>query len=297
MPRLEEFNTFCKVVEQKSFSRAAELLGLTQPAVSLQMKSLEESYGAELLHRRGMNILPTEAGRSVYEYACQLLRTFDKSQQVVQSLRGSMVGRLQIGASTGPGEALVPLLLGRFKQQHPEVTVALQVGSTGEILDGILHMQLEVGFVGSQRRDRYLTFEPYLEDELVLVVNPQHPWASRSRIAYQELLTAPLILQQQGSGATSVLQDALAEQGISLRELNVVMELGLQESTKAAVRAGFGVTIISHLGVREDLQRGDLVAVPVEELELKRGIYLCTNRSQPLSNLAQTFLDFARAEK
>ena len=132
---------------------------------------------------------------------------------------------------------------------------------------------------------------------LVLVANPAHPWAKRSSISYQELLQAPLILQQQGSGATAVLQDALREHGVNLSRLNIVMELGLQESAKAAVRAGFGLTIISLLGVREDLETGRLVRISIEDFELKRAIYVCYNRSNPLSILAQTFLDFANRQK
>jgi len=296
MPRLDELKTFCKVIEFKSFSHAAEQMGITQPAVSQQIKSLENEFDVQLLHREGVEILPTEAGRMVYETACQMLRLYEDSQQQIQYMGRKLAGRLQIGASSGPGERLVPLLLGRFKLEHPDLQVALRVGDSREIIDAIFTRQLELGFVGSFRRDRHLTFETYLEDQLVLVVYPTHPWAGRSSISYHELQAAPLILQQQGSGATTVLQDALREQGISLRSLNVVMELGLQESARAAVLAGYGVTLISRLGVKRELERRELVEVPVEDLELKRSIYICYNRSVPLSNLAQVFLEFTKTK-
>ena len=297
MSRMDELTTLCRVIEAKSFSRAAETLGLTQPAVSMQIKALEEAYGAELLHRSGFEILPTEVGRLVYEYACQILRLYEESQQQVQSLSGRLAGSLWIGASSGPGEGLLPVLLGKFKQEHPAIRVGLRVGDSREILEAVFSRQLELGFVGRLRRDRHLTFEPFLNDQLVLVAPASHPWAKVRTIPYEELLTAPLILQQQGSGATSVLQDALREQGLSLRELNVVMELGLQESAKAAVQAGFGVTLISRLGVREELETGKLVEIDVEGFALRRQIYVCYNRSTPLSSLAQTFLDFANQAK
>lgn len=293
MPRLDEFMTFCKVVELKSFSRAADVLGISQPAVSQQIRSLEASYGAELLHRLGIEILPTEQGQAVYLYACQMVEVFEKSRQKVNSIGGQFDGRLQVGASTGPGEFLVPLLLGKFKTLHTGVKIALHIDDSKNVVEDVFSHKFEVGFVGMFRRDRHLSFQSYLQDDLVLAVYPDHPLAGRACVSFDEFLRAPLILQQQGSGATQVLQDALREQGLQVSELNVVMELGLQESTKAAVRAGYGATIISRLGVREELSRGVLVEVPVEGLELSRNIYICYYRSAPLSNLAQAFLDFA----
>lgn len=292
MPRLEELQTYCAVVEQKSFSRAAELLGLTQPAVSLQVKSLEAEYGVTLLHREGFEILPTEHGRAVYAAACEIIKIYRQSRQQVQSASAELSGRLLVGASTGPGEFLVPLLLGSFKNTYPHVVVSLRVADSHDIIEAVFNRSIEIGFAGTQRRDRHLAFEPYLQDELVLVVGAGHTLAHRELISFDDLLEIPLILQQQGSGATTVLQEALRVQGIQLNQLNVVMELGLQESTKAAVKAGFGATIISRLGVNEELERGTLVQVPVDGLELSRDIYLCYYRSAPLSNLAQTFIEF-----
>jgi DNA-binding transcriptional LysR family regulator len=297
MPRIDELITFCKIVDQKSFSRAAEQVGISQPAVSLQVKAMEEDYGVQLLHRDGMDILPTEQGKIVYEFAQQIIRLYERSQQEVRSLSSVVIGRLDIGASTGPGENVVPLLLGRFKNQYPEVSIALRVADSQDIINGIFNHRLELGFVGTYRRDRYLAFEPFLHDQLIVVTYPEHPWVNRSSVSFQELIQTPLILQQQGSGATTVLQDALSEQGISWRDLNIVMELGLQESTKAAVAAGFGVTIISKLGAKDELERGSLVEIHVEDLELRRDIYVCYNRSLPLSNLATTFLEFAKQDK
>lgn len=293
MPRLEELETFCRVVEQKSFSRAAELLGISQPAVSLQVKALEAEYKAVLLHREGYEVLPTEHGRAVYDTACQILKLYEQSRQEVSSSSEKLEGTLQVGASSGPGESLVPLLLGRFKQRYPAVAIAMRVADSREIVDAVFNHQIEIGFSGSFRRDRHLLFETYLKDELILVTAPNSPLAARGQISFEELAAVPLILQQQGSGATTVLQDVLREQGLQLNQLNVIMELGLQVSAKAAVRAGFGATIISRLGVRDELQQGTLVQVAVDGLELYRDIYLCYNRSTPLTNLGRVFLDFA----
>lgn len=295
MPRLEELATLCKVIEQKSFSRAAELIGLSQPAVSMQVKSLEAEFGVELLHRDGFDVVPTESGRAVYEFACQIVSLYEKSRQCVLELNGEAGGRLPVGASMGPGEALLPLLLGQFKARHPQVDIALRVGDSSEIIDDVFKGRVELGFVGIARRDRHLNFEPFIRDQLVLVAHPDHPWASRPYISLVELSQAPLILQQYGSGATAFLHEALSEYSIDASShLNVIMELGLQESTKAAVRAGFGVTIISKLGIIEELQRGVLVEIPIEGIELSRDLYVVYRRTSPLTNLTRNFLEFAR---
>jgi DNA-binding transcriptional LysR family regulator len=294
MRRLKEFIAFRTVVEQKSFSRAAEVIGISQPAVSLQIKSLEEDYGAELLHRDGFEIVPTESGRFVYETACQIVSLYETSHQQIAELTGEAQGRLVIGASTGPGEYLLPVLLGRFWEEHPKVEVALRVSDSSSIIESVLQHRLALGVVGTSRRDRHLTFEPFIRDRLVLVIHPEHPWTERGHISYEELLSAPLILQQQGSGANEALNQALGEYDIDLNQLNVIMELGLQESSKAAVRAGLGVTIISRLGVIQELQRAALCEVAIEGLELQRNFYIVYRRTTPLTVLARAFLQFAK---
>ena len=292
MPRLEELVALCKVIEHKSFTRAAEILDLSQPAVSLQVKSLETEYGVQLLHREGFETVPTESGRAVYETACQIIHLYEKSKQKVQELSHKLNGKLSVGASTGPGECLLPVLLGQFRARHPQVEASLRVGDTDEIVDHVVRYRLELGFVGASRRDRHLSFDPFIQDQLVLVAHPDHPLTGQSSISWKELPNMPLILQQHGSGATAALYEALEAYDISASHLNVVMELGLQESTKAAVRSGLGVTIISKLGVIEELGRGVLVEVPIQDMTLKRDLYVVYRRTSPLSNLTRAFLEY-----
>lgn len=293
MPRIQELVSFCRIVEQGSFTRAAELLGLSQPAVSLQMKSLEAEYGLRLLHRGEFETTPTESGRIVYEAACQILDLYEKSRQRIQEAAGKLDGKLSVGASTAIGKDVLPVLLGQFRSRYPGISVALRIGDSCEIIDRIVKHKLEVGFVGVSRRDRHLRFETFIQDALILVVGSGHAWVSRSSISPEELLHAPLVLQQQGSGATVALYEALREYDISPHDLNVVMELGLQESAKSAVRSGLGVTIVSRLGVMEELARGVLVAVPVDGIDLRRELYTVYRRTSPLTDLAIRFLDYA----
>ena len=188
-------------------------------------------------------------------------------------------------------------MLGKFKQAHPESNINLQVGDSSEIIDKVANQAIELGFVGIKRRDGNLVFKPYLEDKLVLVTAPNHNLASRKSLTVSELREIPLIMQQPGSGTTINLQAALAQTGIKLNELNILMELGLQDSVKSAVLAGYGATIISYLGVKNEIQKGELVVIEIKNLDLFRQLYFCYNRLVPLSNLAKEFLSFAIENK
>lgn len=297
MTRIDQLISFCTVVDLKSFSMAADRLGLTQPTISLQIKALEDEFGTTLLHRESHHILPTEEGRIVYDNSLKILALYEKTRQAVVGNRGNYEGNLTIGASSGPAENPVPLLLGQFKREHPETNVILQVGDSSEIIHKVFNQSIELGFVGTKRRDGNLFFESYLEDKLMLVTSKNHSLASRKSLTFKELLEIPLILQQPGSGATINLQESLFNAGLKLSDLNIQMELGLQDSVKTAVLAGYGATIISSLGVRNEIKNGDLVEIELEDLDLHRQIYICYNRLNPLSNLAKEFLSFALKNK
>jgi len=153
MPRITDLRAFCLVVEHKSFSRAAERLKLSQPAVSMQIKSLENNYGDELLHRKGVDILPTESGKLVYDFARLTIDLNDKTQQKINELNASMHGSLRIGASAGPGERVLPVLLGKFKGTYPDIEIILGIGDSSETIDHVLKRRYDLGFVGMSRQE------------------------------------------------------------------------------------------------------------------------------------------------
>lgn len=295
MPRLEEFVTFCTVIEQRSFSNAASSLGISQPAVSQQIKALESTYGVPLLLRSSLGVTPTEQGRAVYEYAIQIVGLYQRSKSSLHDDESDPVGALSVGASTGVGEVVVPAALARYMQACPKVRVSLHVADSDEILDRIVRHRIEIGFVGATRRDRHLRFEPFVTDRLVLVFSPGHPLAQRSSVSVEELPGIPLILQQPGSGATQTLRRALERSGLPADRLNVLAEVGLQESTKNTVITGLGGTVISRLGVAEELQDGRLVEVPIEGLDLTHEFHVVTQSLWPMTRAGREFLTFARS--
>jgi DNA-binding transcriptional LysR family regulator len=285
---------FCAVVERKSFSQAAEALGVTQPAVSLQIRSLEERLGAQLLDRSGRRVEPTEAGLRLYRGAQRLLTLEEQLLEDVAAERtGPLHGRLELGASSGPGETVLPLLLGEFQRQHPDVTVALSVFDTQTVVDLVARRELELGVVGASRRHRGVVFEPFFRDELILICPSGHRFAGRT-VPLAELVSEPLILMQAGAGVRQVVEDELRGAGVRLRDLDVRLELGLKESVRIAVRAGFGVGFISRTSVETDLEEGGLAEAGVQGLEPAREISLVRASGRRPTRIAEEFVAFAR---
>src|SRR3954451_8656128 len=288
---------FCEVVERRSFSLAAERLGVTQPAVSLQVRSLEKRLGTQLLDRSGRRVEPTEAGLRLYRGAQRLLAL---EEQVVAevALEGGeeLTGSFEIGASTGPGGVGVAQLLCEFADQHRELRVTLWVFDTQTIVERVAARELELGVVGAARRHRGVVFEPFLRDPVVLVCPPGLPFAGRT-VGLDELHDANLIAMQEGAGVRQLLEDELRGKGTRLRDLGVRLELGLQESVLSAVRAGHGVTFISRRSVGADLAAGTLAEARVEGLELERDVFIVRAIGRVETRAAHAFLEFSRSRE
>jgi DNA-binding transcriptional LysR family regulator len=289
-----QLTAFCAVVELRSFSRAAERLGVTQPAVSLQIRSLEERLGQQLLDRSGRRVEPTEAGQRLYRGAQRMLAL---EQQLIEEVaggdEGELRGELAIGAATGPGAIVVPLLLCEFQQINPEVRVALTISDTQTVVEAVARRELELGIVGATPRHRSVVYDPFFEDEVVLACPPQHPFAGRT-VKVDDLRDASLVVMQEGAGVRQVIEEELRKLGTRLKDLDVRLELGLQESVKSAVVAGHGVTFISRNAVEAELADGRLATARVRGLEPKRQISLVRGSGRMGTRLAAAFVAFAR---
>ncbi len=288
-----QLQAFCAVVEKRSFSQAAEQLGVTQPAVSLQVRALEERVGQTLLDRSGRRVEPTEAGRRLYRSAQRLLALEEQLLEEVAADDGRLTGTLAIGASTGPGAHLVPLLLCEFQREHPDLHVALSIWDTQTVIDRVADRQLEVGVVGALRRHRSLEFEPLVRDQIVLAVTPGHP-AAGGTISVEDLKKETLIVMQEGAGVRQVVEEELRRAGLRLRGVEPKLELGLQESIKSAVAGGYGVSFISKTAIEGELAAGRLAAAQVEGIEPARQIYLVRARGRSMTRAAEAFVEFAK---
>src|SRR5436305_7256941 len=260
----KQLAAFCAVVERRSFSQAADQLGVTQPAVSLQIRSLEQRLEQRLLDRSGRRVEPTEAGLRLYRGAQKLLALEDQLvEEVSAGGEGELTGRLELGASTGPGGSVLPPLLCEFQAANSGTTIGLSVFDTQTVVERVARRELELGIVGAARRHRGAVFEPFFRDEVILACPPGHAFAGRT-VSLDELRSEPLIVMQEGAGVRLVIEDELRGAGIRLRDLDVRLTLGLQESVKSAVQAGFGITFISRSAIEAELVSGALASARVE---------------------------------
>jgi DNA-binding transcriptional LysR family regulator len=285
---------FCAVVERKSFSQAAERLGVTQPAVSLQIRSLEQRLGRQLLDRSGRRVEPTEAGRRLYASAQRVLAA---EEHLLEELdaddEGAITGTLELGASTGPGGTVVPLLLCEFQEQHPDMGVRLTVSDTQTVVDRVAERELELGIVGAGRRHRGVAFEPFFSDEVVLACLAEHRFAGKT-VSLDDLKGEKLIVMQDGAGVRQVIEDELRKAGMRLRDLDVRLELGLQESVRSAVLAGHGIAFISRLAIEADLAAGRIATARVRGLDPVREIFLARATGRSETRAARAFVAFAQ---
>jgi len=293
---LRHLLTFRTVVDKGSFSQAAEELEISQPAVSFQIRALERLLGHRLLDRGGRRVAVTEAGEVVYRYARRMIGLEAELEREMGELGTRLAGRLVLGSSTGPGELVLPRLLGAFSRAHADVRVSLVVSDTQAVCERVLDDELELGVVGAVRAQRGLVFEPFMRDELVAIVPPDHPFAGREALALEELVAEPMILQQEGSGVRSVVEAAMRGAGMRDRDLQVTMELGLQQSVKAAVLDGLGMTVISRLAIEREVAEGLLAAVPLHGPGLARDFLAVRHSGRTPTRLTSAFLEFAREE-
>jgi DNA-binding transcriptional LysR family regulator len=289
-----QLQAFCEVVERKSFSLAAERLGVTQPAVSLQVRALEKRLGTQLLDRSGRRVEPTEAGVRLYRGAQRLLALeAEITKELAEEATGALAGTFEIGASTGPGGVVLSQLLCQFAEVHPELHIALSVFDTQTVVDRVADRTFELGVVGAAPRHRGVEYEPFFRDTVILACPPGHAFAGRT-VTLDDLRGETLIVMQEGAGVRQMIEDELRRVGTRLRDLDVRLELGLQESVTSAVRSGYGVTFISRSAVENDLAAGTLVEARVAGLELEREIHLVRATGRSETRAARGFVEFAR---
>jgi len=289
-----QLTIFCKVVEFKSFSRAAEAVHLSQPTVSSHIKDLEEHCGFRLLDRLGKEVLPTKAGELLFTYAKRLLALRDETESALSQFRGITKGSLTLGGSTIPGGYILPEVIGRFVKSHPEVQISLIIRDTREIADGILNGDVELAVTGAPLSDPAIHQEPIFEDDMRLIVPVGHPWAKRKSIPAEQLKSEPFVTREEGSGTLKSLDQSLTDAGFNPSDLKISARMGNTVSVCEAVKCGVGVSILSTRAVERDIQAGLLAAISIEGVSLKRSFYLTRHKKRTPSPLAEAFAAFLK---
>jgi DNA-binding transcriptional LysR family regulator len=290
---LRQLEIFCKVVDLKSFSKAADEVFLAQASVSERIANLEKAVGAKLLDRLGRKVLPTKAGELLYKHALLLLEMKRTARMEMENFLGIKTGEVHIGGSTIPGNFILPKVLGRFHEQYPKVSAILTIADTGEIEARVLEGALELGVIGSKSHHKALIHHELWEDELVLTVNSKHRWASRKSVSIEEISEEPFIMREVGSGTLNVMESYLHEAGLkNLESLDVVARFGSSTAVKEGIKGGLGISILSSRAIETELKTGILMAIPVKGLRIIRSFYLIRDKRRIMSPLCQTLLNF-----
>ncbi len=298
MAPLENFRltVFRKVAEQLSFRKAAEALYLTQPAVSLQIKALEEELGAVLFDRSGSQVRLTAAGATLMKYAEHSHQLLREAKHALASLSGDQSGALTLGASTTIAQYVLPRLLSEFCMMHPRVHPTLISGNTEQIVTAVEEEKVALGFIEGPPRSRDIALMPFLEDELVLIVPAAHEWAEQAVIEPADLAAAPLLMRERGSGTRRIVELALEHHQIRRSSLNVVMELDSSEAIKSAVEAGFGVGFVSRWAIAKDLRLGlAFRIVKIRGIRFSRHFLMISPKGPEQSGPAAEFRRFVLA--
>lgn len=291
---LWQLQVFCKVVEEKSFSRAGEIIHLSQPTVSSHIKDLETHFGCQLIDRLSREAVPTRAGELLYDYARRLIALKAETETALAEFQGVIRGRLIIGGSTIPGVYILPAIIGAFTRAHPGVFISLDIGDTEGIVEKTVAGGLDLGIVGARSGEGRILQEKLVEDQLCLAVPAGHPWAHRPSVPVAAVVSEPFILRETGSGTRKSLQERLAGAGYTIDDLKVTAEMGSTQAVIQAVKGGMGVSILSRIALTDPLKAGSLSALTVEGLDLGRSFYLTRHKHRTLSPLGRAFADFLR---
>lgn len=289
--RLQVFHA---VAKQMSFTKAAEVLFMTQPAVTFQIKQLEEHYNIRLFERGHGRISLTPAGTLVLDYADRILGLSNELETRLKEITGRISGPLLIGASTTIAEFMLPQVLGEFKARYSEVQAKLFVANSETIENRVAEHTLDIGLIEAPSHLPALLTEACCEDELQVILAPGHPLAEHKQIAPGQLLQYPYISREAGSGTREFTDLYFRRVGISPDDLDVEMELGSPEALKGVVAAGVGFAIMSRMAVEKEKKLGELIALPLAP-KLIRTLSLVYPKEKFRSRLVNAFVDFAKS--
>ena len=265
--RLKVFRSVC---EQLSFRRAAEELHLSQPAITQQVKALEDELGTRLFDRTGGRVVLTPAGRILKKRAAELAELAAHTQGEIAALSGEHSGLLSAGASTSIAQYVLPRMLGDFKRQHPKVKLQIRSGNTEQVLEWLVEGRISIGLIEGPALRKDLRVEPFMEDELVLLFPAGHPWSKRKELTVEDLKGASFLLRERGSGTRRVLEQALERAGLKMREIDVAMELDSSEAIISSVEMGLGIGFVTRAAVLPRLPLGKIATASIKGMRIPR---------------------------
>lgn len=292
---ISQLRAFVEVVERGSFSEAARAMGVSQPAVTMQIQGLESDLGVTLLERRYRRVDLTEAGRALLPTARTVMAELDEARTEIERLSDTVSGHLELAVSTTPGQYILPRLLGSFLRAYPDVTLSLRVYDTVEVISRVESGEAHLGMTGARVSQAKVAYEEMGVDTLIVICPPDSAVAGRSHVQLAELAEQPFIMRESGSGTRMVFEAALRGGGIDPADLHVVMELGTSEAIVNAVEGGMGVGVVSHWMADKALTLGTVAQVLSPGFPVERPFYAVAPRGAK-PRAAEALLAHLRAE-
>jgi DNA-binding transcriptional LysR family regulator len=290
--------TFCRVADLKNFSKAADDLFLTQPTVSGHILSLEGSLGVRLFDRTGREARLTRAGQIFYDHATRLLGFRQDALNALSAFSQGIKGELVLGASTIPGEYILPGLLAAFRSDFPQVTIALKIADTKEIVQNVLQGDVECGMTGAKLPHPSLQYDLFGTDEILAVGPSDVLRPGTRRLRFEQIFEMPWILREEGSGTRMAIEKMFRKKGRSLKEIHQRMEMGSTSAVKAGVKARLGLAFISKAAVQEELDQGLLSRIEVDGMDpIVREIHLVVHRGRTLSPMGVNFIRYVKRRR
>ncbi|MGC1783951.1 MAG: LysR substrate-binding domain-containing protein [Acidobacteriaceae bacterium] len=282
---------FRAVAAHLNFRRAAEDLLLTQPAVTQQIQALEEEIGTALFDRTGGRVKLTGSGEILRVYAERLSALAEEALEAIAANNGNAAGELAVGASQTNSQYVLPRLLGAFHREYPGLKIRIVSHNTEDVLEALVQRQIGVALIEGPALRRDVRTQPFLEDELLLVTAPDHPWAGK-QMEPEMLRTQPMLMRERGSGSRRVVEQALAKAGIHTRQLNILMALDSTEGLVSGVEAGLGFAFISQWAVRNQLRLRTLATAKIKGVRITRMLSVAYPAGPVPSGLNGKFLRF-----
>ncbi|MFO7801112.1 MAG: selenium metabolism-associated LysR family transcriptional regulator [Desulfovermiculus sp.] len=288
---MRRLGTFCAVFEQGSFSRAGEILHMSQPTISSHIASLEKELGCALFDRLTRRILPTQAGHTLYTHAQVMMNARRKAEAEISMLNNCIAGRLFLGGSTIPAHYILPRIMGQFYVKHPQVQMRLEVGDSTSIIEAVLSGDVEIGVVGAREESFGLTYYEVARDELVLVAGFDNK-KILSMVNNQPLQDWPWIVRESGSGTRKAMAESFENMQIPWEDLNIMACVSTTQAVLACIRSGLGVSMVSSLAAENPLQRKEITQLPDQVTPLHRRFYAIVNSQREQYPATKAFLSY-----
>lgn len=290
---LNLFKTYIRVVETQNLSRTADQFGISQPAVTKQIQSLEDIFGVLLLERSGRKLKPTEAGETLYQYSREIIRAVEKTERAMEEVSESRKGSLYLGASTIPGQYILPYLIKIYKDKFPSISISMDIADTEKIFNKVAERELDLGIVGGWINNRKVEGHKWLEDELVVIVPENHKLARSQQVKLDSLLNERWISREKGSGTRKAVEELLLAHN-HREELNIYMEAGSTEAVLAMVESGMGISIVSRWAIKR-IEHRKMKALKLDELDAKRFLYVIYPRQKVRRKSVNNFLEYLKS--